>query len=261
MNIQKRLLSLTKYNLKLLFRDKSSVLMAFLMPIGFYILFGYMLQNVEFSGSALSDLLVPLYIIIIIGNAVISVFGAFYVQAKESGNLQKFKFMGVNELFFSFTLFMATFVFQLIVIFSFIIFTSFYNDTVFPLQNLFPIMITILVIEIFHFAITFFLTSILRKASIYNPISLAFYMFQMFLGGLTFPIEMFPQFLQQLVYYINPIVYGRNALLSAWTNNSAMGNVVNDNMILLCISLGLVILSIAIQRFLFAQKTSVVLAN
>lgn len=261
MNIQKRLLSLTKYNLKLLFRDKSSVLMAFLMPIGFYILFGYMLQNVEFSGSALSDLLVPLYIIIIIGNAVISVFGAFYVQAKESGNLQKFKFMGVNELFFSFTLFMATFVFQLIVIFSFIIFTSFYNDSVFPLQNLFPIMITILVIEIFHFAITFFLTSILRKASIYNPISLAFYMFQMFLGGLTFPIEMFPQFLQQLVYYINPIVYGRNALLSAWTNNSAMGNVVNDNMILLCISLGLVILSIAIQRFLFAQKTSVVLAN
>jgi ABC-2 type transport system permease protein len=84
-------------------------------------------------------------------------------------------------------------------------------------------------------------------------------MFQMFLGGLTFPIEMFPQFLQKLVYYINPIVYGRNALLAAWTNNPAMGNVVKDNMILLCISLGLVFLSMAIQRFLFAQRTSAVL--
>lgn len=261
MTLQKRIFSLTKYNLKLLFRDKSSVLMAFLMPIGFYILFGYMLQNVEFSGSALSDLLVPLYIIIIIGNAVISVFGAFYVQAKESGNLQKFKFMGVSELCFSLTLFIATFTFQLFVILAFVIFTYFYNGTVFPIQNLNPIVITILVIEIFHFAITFFLTSILRRASIYNPISLAFYMFQMFLGGLTFPIEMFPQFLQKLVYYINPIVYGRNALLAAWTNNPVMGNVVEDNMILLCISLGLVLVSIAIQRFLFAQKTSAVLSH
>lgn len=261
MNMQKKLFSLTKYNLKLLFRDKSSVLMAFLMPIGFYILFGYMLQNVEFSGSALSDLLVPLYIIIIIGNAVISVFGTFYIQAKESGNLQKFKFMGVNELCFSLTLFIATFTFQLFVILAFVIFTYFYNGTVFPIQNLFPIVITILVIEIFHFAITFFLTSILRKVSIYNPISLAFYMFQMFLGGLTFPIEMFPQFLQKLVYYINPIVYGRNALLAAWTNNPVMGDVVNDNIILLCISFGLVLVSIVIQRFIFAQKTSAILAH
>lgn len=257
----KPVVSLTKYNFKLLFRDKSSVLMAFLMPIGFYILFGYMLQNVEFSGSALSDLLVPLYIIIIIGNAVISVFGTFYVQARESGNLQKFKFMGVNELCFSFTLFMATFAFQLIVIIAFVVFTYFYNGTVFPVQNIIPVLVTLAVIEIFHFAVTFFLTSVLRKTSIYNPISLAFYMFQMFLGGLTFPIEMFPQFLQKLVYYINPIIYGRNALLAAWTNNPAVGDVVKDNVILLSISVGLVILAICVQRFIFAQKTSAALAQ
>ncbi|UQZ34813.1 hypothetical protein C2I18_15525 [Paenibacillus sp. PK3_47] len=257
----KPVISLTKYNFKLLFRDKSSVLMAFLMPIGFYILFGYMLQNVEFSGSALSDLLVPLYIIIIIGNAVISVFGSFYVQARESGNLQKFKFMGVNELRFSFTLFMATFAFQLTVIFAFVVFTYFYNGTVFPVQNIIPVLVTLAVIEIFHFAVTFFLTSILRKASIYNPVSLAFYMYQMFLGGLTFPIEMFPQFLQKLVYYINPVIYGRNALLAAWTDNPAIGDVVKDNVILLAISALLVILAICVQRFIFSQKTSAVLAQ
>lgn len=257
----KPVISLTKYNFKLLFRDKSSVLMAFLMPIGFYILFGYMLQNVEFSGSSLSDLLIPLYIIIIIGNAVISVFGTFYVQARESGNLQKFKFMGVSELIFSFTLFVATFAFQLIVIVAFIVFTYFYKGTVFPVQNMFPVLVTLAIIEIFHFAVTFLLTSILRKASIYNPISLAFYMFQMFLGGLTFPIEMFPQFLQKLVYYINPVIYGRNALLAAWTGNSAFGSVVKDNVILLAISVVLVIVAVCVQRFIFAQKTSAVLAQ
>lgn len=256
----KPVISLTKYNFKLLFRDKSSVLMAFLMPIGFYILFGYMLQNVEFSGLSLSDLLIPLYIIIIIGNAVISVFGTFYVLARESGNLQKFKFMGVSELCFSFTLFVATFAFQLIVIVAFIVFTYFYKGTVFPVQNMFPVLVTLAVIEIFHFAVTFLLTSILRKASIYNPISLAFYMFQMFLGGLTFPIEMFPQFLQKLVYYINPVIYGRNALLAAWTNNSAFGSVVKDNVVLLAISALLVIAAICVQRFIFAQKTSAALA-
>ncbi|AIQ45020.1 hypothetical protein R70723_03210 [Paenibacillus sp. FSL R7-0273] len=257
----KPVISLTKYNFKLLFRDKSSVLMAFLMPIGFYILFGYMLQNVEFSGSSLSDLLIPLYIIIIIGNAVISVFGTFYVQARESGNLQKFKFMGVSELCFSFTLFVATFAFQLIVIVAFIVFTYFYKGTVFPMQNIIPVLVTLAVIEIFHFAVTFLLTSILRKASIYNPISLAFYMFQMFLGGLTFPIEMFPQFLQKLVYYINPVIYGRNALLAAWTGNSAFGSVVKDNVILLAISAGLVIAAICVQRLVFSQKTSAALVQ
>jgi ABC-2 type transport system permease protein len=235
--------------------------MAFLMPIGFYILFGYMLQNVEFSGSSLSDLLIPLYIIIIIGNAVISVFGTFYVQARESGNLQKFKFMGVSELCFSFTLFVATFAFQLIVIVAFIVFTYFYKGTVFPVQNIIPVLATLAVIEIFHFAVTFLLTSILRKASIYNPISLAFYMFQMFLGGLTFPIEMFPQFLQKLVYYINPVIYGRNALLAAWTGNSAFGSVIKDNVILLAISALLVIAAVCVQRFIFSQKTSAALAQ
>lgn len=252
----KKLISLTKYQLKLLFRDKTSVLLSFLMPIGFYILFGYMLQNVELSGASMSELLIPLYIIIIIGNAVINVFGGFYVSAKESGNIQKFKFMGVTELRFSFTLFTATLLFQLIVVLTFIVFAYFHKGIVFPFHNIIPIVMTLVVIEIFHFAITFFLTSMFKKSSIYNPIALTFYMYQMFIGGLTFPLEMFPQFLQKLIYYINPIVYGRNALIASWTNTSDLASIVKDNAILLAFSVGFIVVGICMNRFVFSQRTS-----
>lgn len=251
--------SLTAYNFKLIFRDKTSVIMSFLMPIGFYLLFGYMLSNVEVQGSSLSELLIPLYIIIIIGNAVINVFGAFYVSAKESGNLQKYKFMGVGELRFSFTLFIATLVFQLAVIAAFVLFVFVYNGTAFPVDNIVPIAITLTVIEIFHFAVTFFLTSVLKKASLYNPIALSFYMYQMFLGGLTFPLEMFPQLLQKLVYWINPIIYGRDALLAAWTGNDTIGHIVRDNLILLAVSAAFVLLGIGINRLALSRATSTVI--
>lgn len=255
----KKSLSLTKYHLKLLFRDTSSVLMAFLLPIFFYILFGFMLQNVDVGGNALSDLLVPLYIIIIIGNAVLNVFGAFYVGAKESGNMQKFKFMGVGELSFSFTLFAATLLFQLVVILCFILFVFFYNGVLFPFGQLLPILATLGVIQAFHFAVAFCLASLLRKSSAYNPIALTFYMFQMFLGGLTFPMEMFPQFLQKAIYFVNPIVYGRNALLAAWTGDDAIGHVVRDNLILLGFALALVVIGLAVNRLVWTRKTSAVL--
>lgn len=255
------IISLTKYNLKLLFRDQSTLLMALLMPVGFYLLFGYMLQNVDFNNAALSDLLVPLYLILIIGNAVINVFGTFYVQTKESGNLQKYKFLGISELRFSITLFLAISVFQLAVILGFFLFTYLYKGVAFPLHNSLPVILTIIVIEIFHFALTFFLIALLRRVSLYAPISLAVYIFQMFLGGLTFPIEMFPSFLQKLVYYINPVIYGRNALLSAWTGNPMFGNVWTDNIKLLGISIILLVLGTIVQRFIFSRQTTAILTQ
>ncbi|WP_020616195.1 ABC transporter permease [Paenibacillus daejeonensis] len=251
-------LSLTKYHLKLLFRDLPSVLMAFLMPIGFYVLFGYMLQDANVNNNSLTDLLIPLYIIIIIGNAVFNVFGVLYVNAKESGNLQKFKFLGVSELRFSFTLFVATLVFQLVVIISFILFTYFFDGSVFPQDKLLPILATLCVILVFHFAAVFFLVSLLKKSTAYNPIALTLFMYQMFLGGLTFPLQMFPEFLQKAIYYINPIIYGRDALLTAWTGDSSIGHVLRDNMILLSFSVGLVVAGMILNRILLSQKTAVV---
>lgn len=256
----KKLINLTQYNLKLVLRDTGPMLMAFLMPIGFYILFGYMLQDVEIGSTSMGEILIPLYIIIIIGNAVLNVFGVYYVNAKETGNIQKYKFLGISEISYASSLFLATFFLQIIVIGLFILFTYFYAGYSFPIENILPILITLIIIEIYQFSLTYLLTSLFHKTSIYTSVALAIYMFQMFLGGLTFPLEMFPEFLQKAVYYVNPIIYGRNALLGAWTNIIPTTSILKDNLILLSVSVVFVVIGIFITKANQRSKTTTILS-
>lgn len=250
-----RFISLTKYNLKLLFRDINSILFAFLMPIGFYILFSNMLKGMSTGENSIQELLIPMYTIIIIGNAVIVVFGGFFSQAKESGNLTKYKFLGVNELAFSSSLYTATIIFQILVVVSFIIFTQVYAGIVFPITNLLSIIIVLIIINIFQFAVSYFLNAIISKSSLYNSIALAFYMYQMFLGGLTFPLEMFPEFLRKAVYFINPIIYGRNALIDVWVKQTGIIKTLPNLLILLAFSFTLIFIGVLINKSIQNNKT------
>lgn len=229
----KKMMSFIKYDLKLLFRDLNTMLFAFLMPLGFYFLFSNMLQGMPVGDFSIQELLVPLYIIIIISNAVINVFGVMMAQAKETGNLQKYKFLGYSEFMYSLTLYIATVLFQIAVILLFLVFTYFYKGIVFPGSRICPIIIVLVLINLYQFAITYFLNSIIKKTTLYNSVALTFYLFQMFLGGLTFPMEMFPQVLRKVVYVINPIIYGRNALLEVWTKDHALLGTTVDLFILL----------------------------
>lgn len=247
--------SMAHYNLKLLFRDMNSILFAFLMPIGFYVLFSNMLNGMPSGAGSIQEMLIPLYTIIIIGNAVVVVFGGYYAEARESGNLTKYKFLGVSELLFSASLFAAILVFQLAVIASFIGFVRLYNGISFPFGQILPIFVVLLVVNVYQFAIGYFFNAIIRKAALYNSVALTFYMFQMFLGGLTFPMEMFPEFLRKLVYIINPIIYGRNALLEVWVNESGLGKVMPELLILLAVSAGLVLAGALVNKMVLKGKT------
>lgn len=255
----RKLISMLKYNTRLLFRDMSSVLFAFLMPIGFYILFANMLGGIEVDGGTMGELMIPLYTIIIIGNAVICVYGGFYAQARESGNLTKYKFLGVNELVFSVSLYGATVIFQVIVIVSFLIFTRIYAGISFPLSRMLPVMVVLIVINLYQYAVSYFLNAVIRKASLYNSISLTVYMFQMFLGGLTFPIEMFPAFLRKAVFVINPIIYGRNALIDVWSKQTGLLETMPNILILLAVSAGLIVLGGIINQAFQQGRTSAVI--
>ena len=257
----KKIISLTKYNTTLLFRDMNSVLFSFLMPIGFYILFANMLKGIETGGASMQTLLVPLYTIIIIGNAVISVFGGFYAQARESGNLVKYKFLGINELMFSSCLYAATIIFQFLVITAFLIFTRVYGKIIFPVSQLAPIIILLSIINFYQFAVSYILNAVIRRSALYNSISLTFYMFQMFLGGLTFPMEMFPKFLRDLVYVINPIIYGRNALIDVWADHKSLAETASNIWILLAVSFGLILAGNIINRLAERGRTQMPVAE
>ena len=251
----KKLISLIKYNTTILFRDMNSILFAFLMPIGFYVLFGSMLKNVETAGASMGELLVPLYTIIIIGNAVLNVFGSYYGQARENGNLVKYKFLGINELMYAGSLYIATLIFQLLVIVSFLIFTRVYAGIVFPAAQLLPVMVMLIVINLYQFAVSYFLNAIIRKSSLYNSVSLTFYMFQMFLGGLTFPLEMFPKFLREIIYIVNPIIYGRDALIDVWADHKSLAETASNVWTLIAVSAGLLVVGSVINRLAQKSKT------
>ena len=238
----KKIISLIKYHTQLLFRDLNSVMFSFIMPIGFYLLFANMLKGMPTGDNSIQELLIPLYTIIIIGNAVLNVFGILVAQAKETGNLTKYKFLGIKELIFSATLYSATIIFQFSVIVSFLIFTQIYAKIHFPISQIIPIMIVLILINIYQFAISYFLNALINKSSLYSSVALTFYMFQMFLGGLTFPLEMFPEMLRNIIYVINPIVYGRNALIDVWVNRVSLVDTVSNLLILLAASLLLFII-------------------
>lgn len=244
----RKFISMTHYSLKLLFRDTSTLLLAFLMPIGFYILFSNMLKGMPSGGFSIQEALVPLYTIIVIGNAVIVVFGGFYAATRESGNLTKYKFLGINELLYSASLYSATLIFQLFVLLTFVIFAQFYAQVSFPFSEIAPIGAVLLIINIYQYSIAFFLNSMIRSSALYNSVGLTFYMFQMFLGGLTFPLEMFPAFLRRLVYIVNPIIYGRNALMDVWVHKTGLMATVPNLLILLAFSAGLLAVGAVLNK-------------
>jgi ABC-2 type transport system permease protein len=69
---------------------------------------------------------------------------------------------------------------------------------------------------------------------------LVFY-FQMFLGGLTFPPEMLPSFLQHFIQICNPIVYGLYLMRAAWFGDGTLFDVAKDVGILLGVALALMV--------------------
>ncbi len=251
----KTFISMANYNLKLLFRDMSSIMFAFLMPIGFYILFSNMLSGMPSGEASIQELLVPLYTIIVIGNAVLVVFGGYYSMARESGNLTKYKFLGVSELLFSASLFSAILIFQLLVLVCFFVFVKLFNGISFPFSQTGPVLVVLAVINVYQFAVSYFLNAVIRKTTLYNSVALTFYMFQMFLGGLTFPMEMFPEFLRKLVYFVNPIVYGRNALLEVWVYKSKLLEAAPEILILLGVSAGLILAGMLVNKAVLKGKT------
>ncbi|MFJ7186126.1 ABC transporter permease [Lysinibacillus xylanilyticus] len=217
------LVSLTGFQIKLLFRNYKGLILGFSLPIIMFFIFGNLLSKYSvYDGIPLSDALVPAYIPIIIINGILIVFGQNFLVYKEQGNLLKYKLLGISEITVATSIYIATLLFQILATITLIIFANLTKNVGFPIESSLKIIVAFLLINLFEFSIVYFVTSFMNKSTTYQSLSLLIFYFQIFLGGLTFPPEMFPTVLKDIVYIFNPIIYGLEMMRSFWLQNGSI---------------------------------------
>lgn len=211
------LLNLSQFQIKLLFRNYKGLILGFSLPIIMFFIFGNLLSEYSiYDGMPLNNALVPAYIPIIIINGVLVIFGQNFLVYKEQGNLLKYRLLGISEITVATSIYIATFIFQVLAAITLIIFAYLTKNVEFPFESILKILLAFVIINFFEFAIVYFVTSFINKSTTYQSLSLIIFYFQIFLGGLTFPPEMFPSFLKDAVYIFNPIIYGLEMMRSFW---------------------------------------------
>lgn len=211
---------LSKHQTKMLMRNSKSTIIGFLVPVIMFFVFSNLLDGFDVPGTGRSivEYLVPAYIPIIIINAVVVIFGQYYILYKERGDLLKYKLMGINPVIVAAALFFSTIIFQIIAITLLVVVGNLSKGVPLPSANLGSIFIALVIINIYQFSLAFLIVSLLAKSTTYQSVAMVVFYVQMFLGGLTFPPEMFPDFLRKIVYLVNPIIYGLEMMRGVWTD-------------------------------------------
>ncbi|GGO06583.1 ABC transporter permease [Saccharibacillus kuerlensis] len=243
------LIALSGYQIKLLMRNAKSLILGFSLPIAMFFIFSNLLDGYRVGGGmSLTELLVPAYIPIIIVNGVLVIYGQTFMLYKEQGNLLKFKLLGISGLTVSSGLYIATFLFQIAASVLLVGFAAVVKQVEIPYASLPNLAAAFLLINLYQFALTYFLTSLIHKSVTYQGVSQLIFYFQIFLGGLTFPPEMFPNFLREFVYIFNPIVYGLEMMRGLWSGNGNLLDYGKEAIILIGVSMAFVAAGIGVQR-------------
>ncbi len=245
-----KILTLSLYETRQMFRNIRGIAIALLLPILMFLIFSNLLSKAfnPTTNISIVEYLVPAFIPIIIINAVLVVFGQQYILYKEQGNLLKYKLLGMNNFQVAISIFFSTFLLQLVAIALLVVSSNLTKGIRIPWENTASIMMGIVLINLFQFALSFFFISIINKSITYQPISLVLFYYQMFLGGLTFPPEMFPDTLKKIVYVTNPVVYGLEIMRGVWTAGKSIFSFGKQILILLIASFLLISIAIIIEK-------------
>ncbi|MEN2466994.1 ABC transporter permease [Ornithinibacillus sp. FSL M8-0202] len=245
-----KMIVFSKYQTKLLLRNYKTTAIGFLMPVLMFVIFSNVFSDIDITGTQFTivDYLLPAFIPIIIINAVIVIYGQYLALYEEQGNLLKYRLLGLNHVTISFGIFLATLIFQIIAILLLVITAMIISDVPIPFDNVLSVIIVLTVINLFQYAIVYLVSAITTKSATYQSIALILFNFQMFLGGLTFPPEMFPKFLHTLVEFINPIYYGLIAMRGVWTEKASVFSYYQELGLLLILTTVFIVFATIIKR-------------
>lgn len=214
-----------------------------------YIFFSNILaEEVYYDGTmAAIDFLLPAYIPLIISNTVIIIFGQILVTHVECNFFIKYKLLGYKPVHVAGTLFISVLLFQAIGITVLIATAVIAHGVTIPIDNLINVLVVLAIINLLQFAISFFLSSIFTKSASYQSIALIVFYFQMFLGGMTLPPEVFPRSILLFSEIFNPVIHGVYALRGVWI----MGDNVLKYSLELLVVIGVSILLITVGSKFF----------
>jgi len=114
--------------------------------------------------------------------------------------------------------------------------------------QLYGLYLVLMIINLSQYSIALLISSITTKSATYQSISLIILNFQMFLGGLTFPPEMFPDLLLKIVKFLNPIYYALIAMRGVWTENITVFNFYKELGIVLLVTVTFIIIAMMVKR-------------
>ncbi|QNO13484.1 ABC transporter permease [Alkalicella caledoniensis] len=213
-----KLMALISYQFKLQTRDFMNLFFIIAFPMIMYIFFSNLLEGeVYYEGTLKAiDFLLPAYIPLIISNTVVLIFGQMLANHVEFNFFIKYKLLGYKPVQVAGSLFLSVLLFQAVGIATLILTAVVSKGVSIPLGNMFNIVLVLSIINILQFAIAFFLSSVFSKSTSYQSVAMIVFYFQMFLGGMTLPPEMFPARILLIAEVFNPIIHGVYALRGVW---------------------------------------------
>lgn len=219
-----RVQALGSYQFKLQLRNFKGIFFAIVFPTILFLIFSNLL-----SGSLnpdtkidIKDYLVPSYIPIIVINTLVMTFGFLMVSYKEHKYFIKYKLLGLKPIEVAGSLFLAVFLFQVVGILLLVFVAYVTKGVMIPYRNMLNVIVTIIIINVFEFSLAFFLGAIIGNSGTYQAVAMILFYYQMFLGGLTFPPEMFNPTVRAILEFVNPIIHGLYIMRGVWTEGQSV---------------------------------------
>lgn len=246
----RNILLFSAFQFKLIIRDFKLTLLGFLMPVFMFYIFSNLFKNQNFGPANINivDYLIPAFIPIIIINSVMLIFGQYYIMYREQDTLLKYKLLGMKNHQLTLAIFIPSFILQIIAIILLIFTGMVFQDITVPINNLYDVFVAILIINLFEYSLTNLLLSFINNSTSYQSISVLLFNYQMFVGGLTFPPELFPKTFQFVLEYLNPIYYGLIIMRNVWTEEESITTFPKEVAILIFISIVFFFISYLINK-------------
>lgn len=245
----RNLIALTKYQFALLLRNKQVLLITILMPLVMFLVFGTLMDdNIIIDGVPLANYFIPSFTLIIVVNILILQYGYFYVRMREIGAFTRFKLLGVSPIISSIATFIPLLVLELIAIAILIVTGYLYKSIVIPFDRLHTIFFILILINLMQFAMVYLVTAFVKNGGTYQGISNILFNVQMFAGGLTFPEELFPDFVLKIAKIFLPILYGVRVMKGVWVHGESLLSYRTELLILSGVTVALLIVGTLARR-------------
>lgn len=225
-------------NLRLMFRDRSVLMMGFLFPLVFFFVFAQSFHGAQSTG-AMNQVIIMVVIIGVLGTGFFGA-GMRAVQDREANILRRFKVAPVGPL----PILIASLVSGVVAFLPPLFLFFFFARTRYgmPLPHNLPAVVLFVCIAVVAFrAMGMIIAAVVNSAAEGQLVTQLLYLPMLFLSGATFPISMMPVWLQKIAQFL-PATYLYEGMQSLMLGGeSLLANIVPVAALLLAMTVALVV--------------------